>query len=112
MNDSIEKRYYRIREVSEMLDIPASTLRFWESQFAHLKPRRNAGGTRFYTPKDVEDLKVIKYMVKDKGLKISAAQEMLRRNHAGVSRRQKAVETLGEIRDQLQGILDALHKFR
>ena len=50
MNDSIDKRFYKIKEVSELLDLPASTLRFWETQFTILKPRRNDGGTRFYTP--------------------------------------------------------------
>ncbi len=95
-----------------MLDLPASTLRFWESQFPLLKPKRNDGGTRFYTPKDVETLRMIRYLIKDKGLKIGAAQEMIRRNHSGVSRHHRAIETLKEVRSQLQSLLDAMHKLR
>lgn len=112
MNDSIDKKYYKIKEVAEMLELPASTLRFWETQFSILKPRRNDGGTRFYTPADIENLRMIKYLIKDKGLKISAAQEALRRNHSGVSRRHRAVERLREIRNELQAMLDALDKLR
>lgn len=112
MSDSIEKKYYKIREVSEMLDLPASTLRFWESQFTILKPKRNDGGTRFYTPSDVENLRMIKYLIKDKGLKIEAAKEAIKNNRKGVSRHQQAVDKLREIRNTLQSLLDSLHKFR
>lgn len=112
MNNSIDKRFYKIKEVSEILDLPASTLRFWETQFSLLKPRRNDGGTRFYTPADIETLKMIKYLIKDKGLKIEAARETIRRNHSGVSRHHRAVETLKDVRSQLQSLLDALNKMR
>lgn len=112
MTDSIEKRYYKIREVSELLDLPASTLRFWESQFAILKPKRNDGGTRFYTPADIENLRMIKYLIKDKGLKIEAAKEAIKHNRTGVSRRQQTIDRLREIRNTLQALHDSLHRFR
>lgn len=95
-----------------MLELPASTLRFWESQFTLLKPRRNDGGTRFYTASDIETLRMIKYLIKDKGLKIGAAQDIIRRNHSGVSRHSRAVETLKDARNRLQSILDALNRLR
>ena len=112
MRDSIDKRYYKIKEVSEILNLPQSTLRFWETQFPLLKPKRNDGGTRFYTPGDIEVLKMIKYLIKDKGLKIEAAQEMIRRNHSGVSLHSRAVDNLKDIRSRLQLLLDALNKMR
>lgn len=112
MSDSIDKKYYKIKEVSEMLELPASTLRFWESQFTFLKPKRNDGGIRFYTPSDIENLKMIRYLIKDKGLKIDAAKEALKRNHSGVSRHHRAIEKLREVRNELQGMLDALNKLR
>ena len=112
MSDSIDKKYYKIKEVSEMLELPASTLRFWESQFTFLKPKRNEGGIRFYTPSDIENLKMIRYLIKDKGLKIDAAKEALKRNHSGVSRHHRAIEKLREVRNELQGMLDALNKLR
>lgn len=111
MND-LDKRYYKIREVAELLNIPASTLRFWESQFTIISPKRNSHGTRFYTPKDIETIRMIHFLVKEKGLKLDAAQDQIRRNHSGISRRHSAIERLKAIRNELKQMLDALHSLR
>lgn len=110
--DSLDKKYYRIREVAEILGIPASTLRYWEGQFTVIKPKRNSHGTRFYTANDIEKIRMVYYLVKEKGLKLEAAQEQLKHNHTGVSRRSQAVTRLKAIRTELQSMLDALHKLR
>lgn len=110
--DKLEKKYYKIREVAEMLGLPLSTLRFWESKFTIIKPKRNNGGTRFYTPSDVEKLRMVFYLVKEKGLKIEAAQEQIRHNHSNVSRRSQAIERLRSIRATLQSLLDATRSLR
>lgn len=104
----IEKRFYKIREVAEMLELPASTLRFWETQFTALKPKRTAHSTRQYTPQDVETLRMIKYLVKDRGLKLDAARDEMRRNRSGVSRRFEAVKRLTEIRNKLDALRQTL----
>lgn len=95
-----------------MIGLPASTLRFWESQFTIIHPRRNASGIRFYTPSDIEKLRMVTYLVKEKGLRLDAAQEQLKHNHTGVSRRARAVTRLHEIRTRLQTLLDSLHSLR
>lgn len=110
--DNFEKKYYKISEVAEIIGLPASTLRFWESKFTIISPRRNRAGTRFYTPSDVEKIRMVAYLVKEKGLRLEAAQEQLRNNHSGVSRRALAVTRLQEIRDKLQALLDSLHSLR
>jgi DNA-binding transcriptional MerR regulator len=107
--DSISKKYYKIREVSDLLHIPATTLRFWESRFKIIKPRRNEHGTRFYTPSDIEVIRMINYYVKEKGLKLEAAQELISKNRDGVSRRYEAIERLRGIRATLVGLLDSLN---
>lgn len=112
MVDSLDKKYYKIREVAEILNIPASTLRFWESQFTIIKPKRNQHGTRFYTPSDIETIRMVYYLVKEKGLKLDAAQEQIRYNHSGVSQKHKAIERLKNVRNELQSMLDALHSLR
>ncbi|MDE7397874.1 MAG: MerR family transcriptional regulator, partial [Muribaculum sp.] len=81
--DYIEKKYYKIKEVEDMTGLPASTLRYWESQFSIIRPRRNDKGSRFYTPDDVEKIRMVKYLLYDRGLKIEAAQEQLKHNHSG-----------------------------
>lgn len=110
--DSLNKKYYKINEVAELLDIPASTLRFWESKFTILKPRRNGHGTRFYTPADIEKIKMVYFLVKKKGLKLEAAEEQIKHNHSGVLRRYQAIDRLKSVREQLQSMLDALNSFR
>ncbi|MDE6188137.1 MAG: MerR family transcriptional regulator, partial [Duncaniella sp.] len=106
------KKYYKISEVSEMLGLPMSTLRFWENHFPAINPRRNDRGTRFYTPRDIEVIRMIAYLVKDKGMKLEAAQEELRRNRDGVVKKFETVEKLKKIRATLQEMLDSLHKLR
>lgn len=111
--DKLEKKYYRIREVADMLGLPLSTLRFWEKEFpAVIRPQRNEHRTRFYTPDDVEAFQLIQYLVKDKGMRIDAAREQLARNRKGVSRRAKVIESLKSIRTTLQGMLDGLNSMR
>ena len=108
--DSPEKKYYKIREVSELLGVPASTLRFWESEFPSLRPKRNAKDTRFYSQSDMERLHMIKFLVKDRGLHIEAAKREIRSNPSGMEKRSRAVARLKEIRKKLVGMLEALER--
>lgn len=108
----LDKKYYKIREVAEILGLPPSTLRFWETKFTVINPRRNAKGTRFYTPSDIEKLRMVTYLVKEKGLKLDAAQEQIRKNHTNISRRAQTIDRLRSIRATLQSLLDATASLR
>lgn len=110
--ETTDKKYYKIREVAEMTGLPLSTLRFWESKFTIIKPHRNEKGSRFYTPADIEKIKMVYYLVKEKGLKIEAAQEQLKHNRDGVSRHAAAIDRLKAIRAELTSMLDALNRLR
>ncbi len=107
MEQDLDKKYYKISEVAEIVGVPCSTLRFWESRFTIIKPKRNSGGTRFYTPADVEKIRMIYYLVKEKGLKLEAAENQIRHNHSGVNRRFEAIDRLKSIRADLVGMLKA-----
>lgn len=110
--DSLDKKYYKISEVAELLNIPASTLRFWEKNFTVIKPKRNEHGTRFYTPTDIDKISMIHYLVKERGLKLDAAQEQIRANPQGIERRHQTVARLKEMRAAVQSMLDALSSRR
>ncbi len=110
--EELNKKFYKISEVAGILGIPASTLRFWESKFTVINPHRNAGGTRFYTPADIEKIRMIHFLVKEKGLKLDAAQEQLRSNASGVSRRHDVVTRLRDVRERLNDLLASLNKMR
>ena len=75
--------YKTISEVSEMLDIPAHVLRFWESKFSQLKPMKRSGGRRYYRKEDIALLETIKSLLYDEGYTIKGAQ-------ASLSKRRKA----------------------
>lgn len=71
------KFFYKIGEVSAMLDVPVSTLRFWEDTFEQLDPFRTQGGMRKYRPEDVEVCKLIKHLLRDKGYSLEYAKKEL-----------------------------------
>lgn len=113
MNNDLSKVYYRIAEVAEFVGVPQSTLRYWEKEFPLLvKPMRNSGNTRYYTPEQVETLKLIKFLVHTRGMKVEAARRELRRNLKNISRRVEILDKLQEVRSDLKLILDALEKRR
>ena len=97
----LNKKFYKIGDVSEILGIPESTLRYWETQFTIIKPRRNKKNIRYYTPHDIEIISKVYYLVKEKGLKLDAAQAQIRHNRDGVDKRYDAIEQLKAIREQL-----------
>lgn len=106
--EELSKQYYKIKEVAEILDVPQSTLRFWEKEFPMIKPIRSSHNIRYYRPQDIELLRIIHYLIKDKGLKIEAAREQLRSNKHNVSRRVEIIYRLKSVRSELANLLVAL----
>lgn len=106
--EELDKKYYKIKDVAEMLNISASTLRYWEQEFPECSPRRSATNIRYYRPQDIDTLKLIHYLLKVKGLKIEAAREQLKANRSNVSNRVKIIDMLTETRNELDGMLRAL----
>ncbi|MDG1098912.1 MAG: MerR family transcriptional regulator, partial [Bacteroidia bacterium] len=56
------KKYYKIGEVAKLLNVPASTVRYWEKEFSQVKPMKNKKGDRIFNLKDIETLKEIKFL--------------------------------------------------
>ncbi len=108
--EELDKKYYKIKDVSELLGVSASTLRYWEQEFPECKPRRSATNIRYYKVQEIETLKIIHYLLKIKGLKIDAAKEQLRANRTNVSNRVKIIDTLLDTRNKLESMLNALNK--
>ncbi|MBO4870516.1 MAG: MerR family transcriptional regulator [Muribaculaceae bacterium] len=104
----LDKKFYKIGDVAKILELPESTLRYWESQFTIIKPRRNAKNIRFYTPNDIEIIRKIYYLVKEKGFKLDAAQAQIRANRDGVDKRFEVVDKLKNVKAQLKELQKAL----
>ena len=102
------KIYYTMGEVSEMFDVNPSLIRFWEQKFDILKPDKNKKGNRLFTPKDVENLKLIYHLVKEKGMTLKGAQMKLRENKAETETNFEVVKRLKAIKEELLQIKDQL----
>jgi len=102
------KIYYTMGEVSEMFDVNPSLIRFWEQKFDILKPDKNKKGNRLFTPKDVENLKLIYHLVKENGMTLAGAAKRLRDNREGVERNLEIIEKLQGMRALLLEVREEL----
>ena len=105
----MEKLYYSIGEVAELLGESVSAVRFWSNSFEkYINPRRNGKGNRQYKATDVDTLKRIRHLLKVDGLTIEGVTKQLGADHAKVDRSVKALESLKAIREQLVEIKKSL----
>jgi DNA-binding transcriptional MerR regulator len=93
-----EKLYYTITEVSEYLNVNASLIRFWEKEFIQLKPKKSNKGNRQFTKDDVETLKTIYYLVKERGFTLQGAKEKLKKGKLTNKKEVDIVEGLTKIK--------------
>ena len=100
-----EKLYYSLRETEKETGIPASTLRYWEKQFAQLSPRKDGHGNRYYTREDQDLIKRIKYIRDElKITRIEAIRKELTANDKHSDERQSALDILLRVREELTEI--------
>lgn len=101
-----EKRYYGIGEVAKAFGgVNTSLIRFWEKEFDAIKPKKNAKGNRKFTPQDIDNLKLIYHLVKERGFTLEGAKTHLKEN------RQKTLDNF-EIIDKLERIKAELVKIK
>ncbi len=81
MAEERKRLYYSISEVSDMAGLKAHILRFWESEFPMLKPRKNRAGNRAYTERDIKIVKLIKHLLYDEKYTIDGAKARLKTDH-------------------------------
>ena len=74
------KLHYSIGEVAQMFQVKTSLIRFWEKEFDILKPYKNKKGDRFFSPKDIENIKTIFHLVKERGFTLEGARKKLKSN--------------------------------
>ncbi len=108
--DTTEKLYYTISEVSKMTGLEAYVLRYWEKEFPQLHPRKNRGGSRLYTAKDIEIINQIRYLRTKEKLTIAGARNklLLKRGHeerTDIEQRARTRSLIGKIRKELEELL-------
>lgn len=109
-----EKEFYSIREVADMLEIKPYILRYWEKEFAMLRPKRNRVGRRYYSRKDIDMIRSIKKILYEKGYTIAGAKKKLAVVTDGPEQLslpiQNSMKIFKEIRDELVNIRELLGK--
>ena len=104
-----EKLYYSMGEVAEMFDVNPSLIRYWGSQFDALRPKRNKKGNRMFTPADVQTLKMIYHLVKERKMTLEGARKALKTELA-VAKSEVAPEV--ELLERLQNVRAMLVQVR
>lgn len=102
-----EKLYYSIGEVARMLQVNTSLLRFWEKEF-DLEPKKNKKGNRLFTQQDIEKLKLIYHLVKERGFTLQGTRQKLREKPADISAEAEVVSRLQAIKSYLLELKDGL----
>lgn len=103
-----DKLYFKIGEVTEITDLPAYVLRFWESEFPVLSPKRTESGQRLYRKTDVESILKIKHLLYEKKFTIPGARKFLKMNrrHPFQAPPQSVLAEIKADLEQIRGLLD------
>ncbi len=103
-----EKSFYKIGEVSALTKLPASVLRFWESEFSFLRPRKSQGRHRVYDRQTIETILEIKRMLYEEGYTIMGLKRYWRRRR-NQPQTEIPLEKVAQVRNELQDILGILN---
>ncbi len=104
----IEKMYYSIGEVSKLLDVAPSLLRFWETEFDVIKPKKNKKGNRMFTQQDIKNLQTIYHLVKGRGFTLQGAKEYLKTDRKKIDTNLEMIDALKKIKHFLIDIKDKI----
>ena len=94
----IEKLYFSIGEVSEIFNVAPSLIRFWESEFEIIRPKKNRKGNRQFTKEDIDNVRTIYHLVKEKGFTLQGAKDMLKNDSQAVRDKMEMIDSLKSIR--------------
>lgn len=95
-----QKQYYSIGDVALMFKENTSLIRYWENEFAILKPKKNKKGDRFFRPEDIKNLKMIHHLLRERKYTIEGAKEFLKNNKAA-GQNHEMIESLEKIKSFL-----------
>lgn len=104
----ITKRYYSMGEVTDMFGVNASQIRFYEKEFDVLQPKKNKKGNRMFRPEDIESLKIIFNLVKEKGFTLQGAKDYLKENQKEARENQRVISSLEKLKGFLLEVRDSL----
>ena len=95
------KLYYSISEVARMFNVNESLLRYWEKEFPIISPKKAGGNIRQYRKEDIENIRLVYHLVKEKGMTLQGAKQRLKVNKEKTAQTAEVVVRLKEIREEL-----------
>lgn len=101
MQEEIQKRYYTIGEVAEKFNVNTSLIRFWETEFDILRPKKNKKGDRQFTQKDIDCVQTIYHLVKEKGYTLQGAKDIIKASAKEQSEKATLIASLEKIKSFL-----------
>jgi DNA-binding transcriptional MerR regulator len=104
----IEKKYYSIGEVADMFKVAPSLIRYWEGEFDIIRPKKDKKGNRRFTKDDIQKIRYVYHLVKDKGYTLQGAQEVIASGKLQGFDKVAAVQKLQEIKDFLINLKNEL----
>ena len=102
--EKLTKLYYSIGEVAEMFNVSKSLIRYWETEFKFLTPRKNKKGDRRFTKENIQQLQIIYNLVKERGFTLEGAKQEIKRNRKNLMGHQKVVEKLRQVRLKMKSL--------
>lgn len=106
-SSEIKKLYYAIGEVSELTGLERHVLRYWETEFEQLRPKKNRAGNRAYTSRDIEMVRRIQHLLRDEKYTLEGARQVLAREARMAKEREDVPEVYAEL-VRLRGFLEDL----
>ncbi|MDR2835666.1 MAG: MerR family transcriptional regulator [Bacteroidales bacterium] len=103
-----EKVYYSIGEVSEMLNITPSHIRFLEQEFKILKPIKGNNGIRKFSKNEIKNIELIIYLTKEKGLTFEGAKKQIKENRNEMENSFEIIQKLTKIKNELIEVKEEL----
>lgn len=104
--NKLDKLYYSIGEVSEMMGVSKSLIRYWENEFDFLSPRKNKKGDRRFTKENIQQLLVIHELVKERGFTLEGARQEIKSERKKLMAKQELTDRMQKVRSGLQRLLD------
>ncbi len=100
--DKLEKLYYSIGEVADMLDVSKSLIRYWENEFTFLNPKKNKKGDRRFTKENIQQLLIIYNLVKERGFTLEGAKQEIKTTRKRLMTKQQVTTRLQHLRNGLE----------
>ena len=105
----LEKLYYSIGEVASLLGVSKSLIRYWETEFDFLNPRKNQKGDRRFTKENIEQLLIIHHLLKERGFTIEGAKLEIKAQKKNLLARQEVLRRLVKVKDGLTKMRESLN---